>query len=36
MSTAYGILKENGGRLWVKETGEGGTTFMVELPFYKN
>jgi two-component system, NtrC family, sensor kinase len=34
LSTAYGIVKENQGRIWVKETGQGGTTFAVELPLY--
>jgi two-component system, NtrC family, sensor kinase len=35
LSTAYGIIKENKGRIWVKETGEKGTTFAVELPLYR-
>jgi signal transduction histidine kinase len=34
LSTAYGIIKENNGRIWVKETSEKGTTFAVEFPFY--
>ena len=34
LSTAYGIVKENGGDISVKETGPGGTTFLVELPLY--
>jgi PAS domain S-box-containing protein len=32
LSTAYGIVKENKGEIFVKETGPGGTTFVVELP----
>jgi two-component system, NtrC family, sensor kinase len=35
LSTAYGILKENRGRIWLKETGTSGTTFAVELPLYR-
>ena len=35
LSTAYGIIKENQGRIWVKETGARGTTFAVELPLYQ-
>ncbi len=35
LSTAYGILKENGGRIWVKETSKKGTTFGVEVPLYQ-
>ena len=35
LSTAYGIIKENQGRIWVKETGASGTTFAVELPLYQ-
>ncbi|MFA4903206.1 MAG: ATP-binding protein [Desulfobaccales bacterium] len=34
LSTAYGIVKENKGRIWVKETSQRGTTFAVELPLY--
>jgi two-component system NtrC family sensor kinase len=34
LSTAYGIVKENQGRIWVKETSPKGTTFAVELPLY--
>ncbi len=34
LSTAYGIVKENGGNIFVKETGPEGTTFVVELPLY--
>ncbi len=32
LSTAYGIVKDNNGDIYVKETGPGGTTFLVELP----
>ena len=35
LSTAYGILKESGGSIWVKETSNRGTTFVVELPLYQ-
>ena len=35
LSTAYGIVKENKGRIWVKETSESGTTFAVEFPLYQ-
>jgi two-component system, NtrC family, sensor kinase len=35
LSTAYGIIKENQGRIWVKETSQKGTTFAVELPLYQ-
>ncbi len=35
LSTAYGIIKENQGRIWVKDTGPNGTTFIVELPLYR-
>jgi|WetSurMetagenome_2_1015567.scaffolds.fasta_scaffold05045_1 two-component system, NtrC family, sensor kinase len=35
LSTAYGIIKENKGRIWVKETSPQGTTFVVELPLYR-
>ncbi|MFZ0052983.1 MAG: PAS domain S-box protein [Desulfobaccales bacterium] len=35
LSTAYGIIKENKGRIWVKETSQRGTTFAVELPIYR-
>jgi PAS domain S-box-containing protein len=34
LSTAYGIVHENGGNITVKQTGPGGTTFLVELPLY--
>jgi PAS domain S-box-containing protein len=32
LSTAYGIVKDNNGVICVKETGPGGTTFLVALP----
>ena len=35
LSTAYGIVKENQGRIWVKETSQRGTTFVVEFPLYR-
>jgi two-component system, NtrC family, sensor kinase len=35
LSTAYGIIKENKGRIWVKETNENGTTFAIEFPLYQ-
>jgi signal transduction histidine kinase len=35
LSTAYGIIKENNGRIWVKETSKKGTTFAVEFPLYR-
>jgi signal transduction histidine kinase len=35
LSTAYGIIKENKGRIRVKETSHSGTTFTVELPLYR-
>jgi two-component system, NtrC family, sensor kinase len=35
LSTAYGIIKENKGRIWVKETGRRGTTFAIELPLHR-
>jgi len=34
LSTSYGIVKENGGRISIKETSPGGTTFLIELPLY--
>ena len=34
LSTSYGIVKENGGRISIKETSSGGTTFLIELPLY--
>jgi two-component system, NtrC family, sensor kinase len=32
LSTVYGIVQENGGNIWVKETSQAGTTFILELP----
>ena len=32
LSTVYGIVHENGGTIWVKETSQAGTTFILELP----
>jgi two-component system, NtrC family, sensor kinase len=32
LSTAYGIVKDNNGEIYVKNTGPEGTTFVVELP----
>jgi PAS domain S-box-containing protein len=32
LSTVYGIVQENGGNIWVKETSQKGTTFILELP----
>ncbi|MBI5590283.1 MAG: PAS domain S-box protein, partial [Deltaproteobacteria bacterium] len=32
LSTAYGIVKDNNGDIIIKETGSGGTTFLMELP----
>ncbi len=32
LSMAYGIMEENHGRIFVKETGPQGTTFALELP----
>ncbi|MBN2034322.1 MAG: PAS domain S-box protein [Deltaproteobacteria bacterium] len=34
LSTSYGIVQEAGGRLFVKETGAEGTTFLMDLPLY--
>jgi two-component system, NtrC family, sensor kinase len=34
LSTSYGIVKENGGRISIKETSPRGTTFLIELPLY--
>jgi two-component system NtrC family sensor kinase len=31
LSTVYGIVQENGGNIWVKETSQAGTTFTLEL-----
>ncbi len=35
LSTVYGIVRDCGGDVWVKETGKSGTTFVVELPLYQ-
>ena len=35
LSTSYGIIKENGGDISVKDTGPDGTVFIVELPLYR-
>jgi PAS domain S-box-containing protein len=35
LSTVYGIVRDNGGNIWVKETSPEGTTFIVELPLYQ-
>jgi PAS domain S-box-containing protein len=32
LSTAYGIVKDNAGDITIKETGPGGTTFLLEIP----
>ena len=32
LSMAYGIMEENNGRIFVKETGPQGTSFILELP----
>ena len=34
LSTAYGIIKESGGEISIKETSAKGTTFLMELPLY--
>jgi signal transduction histidine kinase len=34
LSTSYGLVKENGGRISIKETNSGGTTVLLELPLY--
>jgi len=34
LSTSYGIIKENGGRISIKETSPQGTTFLIEIPLY--
>ncbi|MGA1792104.1 MAG: sensor histidine kinase, partial [bacterium] len=34
LSTCYGIIKENGGDIFVKDTSPAGTTFVIELPLY--
>jgi two-component system NtrC family sensor kinase len=35
LSTAYGIVEENGGNIWVKQTSPKGTTFILELPLFE-
>ncbi len=35
LSTSYGIIKENGGDIYVKDNVSDGTTFIVELPLYR-
>ncbi len=35
LSTVYGIIKDNEGRVSVKETSKKGTTFIMELPLYQ-
>ena len=32
LSTAYGIVKDNGGTISLQDTGPGGTTFLIALP----
>ncbi|MBN1849551.1 MAG: PAS domain S-box protein [Deltaproteobacteria bacterium] len=34
LSTSYGLIKENGGSIYVKKTDPAGTTFCVELPLF--
>jgi signal transduction histidine kinase len=34
LSTTYGIIKEIGGQISVKDTGRNGTTFLIEFPLY--
>ncbi|MCG6973220.1 MAG: PAS domain S-box protein [Desulfobacterales bacterium] len=34
LSTSYGIIKENGGQISIKDTSNRGTTFLIELPLY--
>ena len=34
LSTSYGIVKENGGHISIKETSSRGTTSLIELPLY--
>jgi two-component system, NtrC family, sensor kinase len=34
LSTSYGIIKENGGQISIKDTSTKGTTFLIELPLY--
>jgi len=35
LSTAYGLIKENKGNIRVKETGQSGTTFILEFDLYQ-
>ncbi len=35
LSIVYGIIKENGGSIAVKETSPAGTTFIIELPLHR-
>ncbi len=32
LSTVFGITQENSGNIWVQETSQAGTTFLLELP----
>jgi signal transduction histidine kinase len=32
LSMAYGVMKDNDGRIYVKDTGPAGTTFVLEFP----
>jgi signal transduction histidine kinase len=34
LSTSYGIIKENGGQISIKETSPRGTTFLIQLPLF--
>ncbi len=35
LSTVYGIVKENGGSIWLKESSREGTTFTIRLPLHE-
>ncbi len=35
LSISYGIIQKHLGRIYVEQTGAEGTTFVIELPFYK-
>jgi len=35
LSISYGIIQKHLGRIYVDETGPAGTTFVIELPVYK-
>lgn len=35
LSTVYGIVKENGGSIWLKESNREGTTFTIRLPLHE-